>query len=348
MFKQSMLRLFLTLTISSLAYSALAFDTLNIDLSKRWQTYEGGVYRKFSGEGNAVHFTVEVSDEGILEIFGKRKISVLLNNRLVSMNGNKIKWAIDSLRMSNSLPLRISIYSSSGADNIISRILTVHSDKYVKDGTSSFRHIILLLSFALVLFLLILIRAYPQSVRDYFNFFKLFSVRATDDGAVTVRATSINNVLINIFCTVLIAFNILILMFGGKDAGGNGYMFNFFSAAVIILGLLTAKIIIVISAAWFFRLTVFAPGQFYNFIRLLLVGFGLHSAWLLSSFMLGLESNFAVWSLGYFLAIYLSVFLTSTFFKLTTVGGFTGFHLFSYLCASEIIPLLILLNVFFF
>jgi hypothetical protein len=28
-------------------------------------------------------------------------------------------------------------------------------------------------------------------------------------------------------------------------------------------------------------------------------------------------------------------------------GGFTVFHLFSYLCASEIIPLIILLNVYF-
>lgn len=348
MFKQSMLRLFLTLTISSLAYSALAFDTLNIDLSKRWQTYEGGVYRKFSGEGNAVHFTVEVSDEGILEIFGKRKISVLLNNRLVNVNGNKIKWAIDSLRKSNSLPLRISIYSPSGADKITSRILTVQSDKYVKKGTNSFNHTIKLLSFALVLFLLILIRAYPQSVRDYFNFFKLFSVRATAEGAVTVRATSMNNALINIFCTVLVAFNILILMFGGKDAGVADYMVKFFFVSVIIFGLLTAKIIIVISAAFFFRLTEFAPGQFYNFIRLLLLCFGLHSAWLLIGFMFGWKYSLTVFSLGYFLVIFLSAFLMSTYMKLTARGGFTSFHLFSYLCASEIIPLLILLNVFFF
>jgi hypothetical protein len=44
----------------------------------------------------------------------------------------------------------------------------------------------------------------------------------------------------------------------------------------------------------------------------------------------------------------MGVYLVITFLRLINRGGFTVFHLFSYLCVSEIFPMLLLLKIYYF
>jgi hypothetical protein len=61
------------------------------------------------------------------------------------------------------------------------------------------------------------------------------------------------------------------------------------------------------------------------------------------------NADWAAWLnvLSYFLIGMSLIFVVITFLKLLARGGFTVFHLFSYLCASEIVPLIVLLNIYF-
>ena len=115
----------------------------------------------------------------------------------------------------------------------------------------------------------------------------------------------------------------------------------------LVFGVLMAKIFLLGLLAGIFKLTDFGPAQFHNYVRLLLVSFIFCSTFLLILVMFDLQ--FSAWfsRLSYCIVGMSIVFVGITFLKLMARGGFTVFHLFSYLCASEIIPLIILLNVYF-
>jgi len=334
-----------------LATHGYGYDTLFSDLSNTWQVYEGKTYRKFEGKGNAIHFILGNDAKGTLEIKGESYFSVFFNDKLYKKGVGKIEWDIENLKRTHPFPLRVSIYSSRGVSGLSTRLINIGEESNTRKGNYSFRNGIIVSSLILLIALVALIRNNPQATLEYFNVLKVFSVRNSDEGVVTIRVTSANNAFLYFFCSALVAFNLLIYFNNDKLFSKDFSVLSFFIelslSTVIVFGILLSKIIIIRMVARLFRLSEFAPGQFYNFVRLLLIGFSFTSIVLLTTYMLGVHYEGWLTALAFIIVFMLAGFLTATFIKLNNRGGFTVFHLFSYLCASEIFPLVILLNVFF-
>jgi hypothetical protein len=87
--------------------------------------------------------------------------------------------------------------------------------------------------------------------------------------------------------------------------------------------------------------------HFFNWVRLLLVMFGAATAII---FMYFISRGDHPYLFVVFLSVVagtLLVWIVMAFFKLSGRSGHSMFHLFSYLCATEIIPLLITVKVLF-
>jgi Domain of unknown function (DUF4271) len=338
-----------------LAVCAFANDTIRVDLSERWEDYGDGRFVQHNnnskGQNDVIHLTLLPGDSGILEVKADHSFSVFLGKRLLLKDSKKLQWQMDSLRENMSLPARFAFYSKGGVSGLATRLIQTAEFQNVKFDGSAFRQTIIIVSFALVFFLLLLHRAYPLATRDYFNIIKLFSARQVDEGTLTLRVTSANNVLIYLFCSLLTALSMFIYFSRGGGLIGSlpqgGYLLQMAVLAVIVFVLLILKMVIIGVVSRIFRLAEFAPGQFYNFVRLLLIGFGFSFVAMVLNFMIGCRDDVLLSILSYSMMVMLVVFFGSTFLKLSASGGFTRFHLFSYLCASEIIPMLILLNLFF-
>jgi hypothetical protein len=117
--------------------------------------------------------------------------------------------------------------------------------------------------------------------------------------------------------------------------------------SVIILGVFFVKILLIFSLTRLFGLKGLARIHFFNWVRLLLIVFGASSIILFIYFILrGQSPDFFI----VFLTLVVGTLVSWIFIVFLKLNGKTEhsmFHLFSYICATEIIPLLITIKVLF-
>ena len=279
-------------------------------------------------------------------------ITVYLNNKLAAKGAKEINWAVDSLIRIYSAPLKVSVFGEFGLKHLKTSLVKKGDDRYNKRQQSAEPNAITVVAILLLGFWIALLRSNPQATLEYINFIKVFSIRSSEEGSTVMRITSANNIFYYVFCSLVTAIGLyLITDFNPSLAVGvseaPAYL-NIFLFALYVFLFLFVELALLIFATSIFGLSDFAPGQFYNLIRCLLGGFGFALIFLLIIFMIGSGWQLWVTSIRFFLLGLFLIYISTTFLKLIAKGGFTVLHLFSYLCVSEIIPLLIVIKIFFF
>lgn len=332
------------------AGQAAGFDLVNTDLSGRWKEYQNESWLPFSGNKKALHFNLNTTDQGTLSIASADEFYVFINNNLAGAHGKGIKWSLDSLKSIYVFPITISVFSKKGMKNLSTSLLGQESGNGIRITQNPFVNAITILAFLLVGVFIFLFFSNGPVMLEYFNFIKIFSIRSTDESALVQRITSFNNVFIYAFLSVLIALNLVAT--GGsqfRDYSESGWieiLINTLRLSAVILFILLLKIVLINVSAGFFGLNEAAPNQFFNFVRLLLACFVFSSIFQLLVFISGGEYEYWQSVIRAILAITLLLYLVAAFLKLMSKGGFTVFHLFSYICISEIFPAILLLNIF--
>jgi hypothetical protein len=220
-----------------------------------------------------------------------------------------------------------------------------------------FRDYSIMASAVLLLFFLVLFRTNPQLTFDYFSFAKIFSVQERNENLLASRITSSENLLFYGFCAMLTGFLLSgVLYFAGSHfhlgkfygiTSLGGAFSVWLKLSLFVLLLLASKLIIVLTFSSLFSFRETVSFQFFNFLR----------------FVLFTAVVMAILSLLYFIfkggqplfyerliIIALGLLSVGSFMvliKLMARASFSFFHLFSYLCASEIIPLVIIIKIFF-
>jgi hypothetical protein len=116
---------------------------------------------------------------------------------------------------------------------------------------------------------------------------------------------------------------------------------------LVIVGVFLIKIIIIFSLTRLFGLRGLARIHYFNWVRLLLIVFGAASVIIFIYFISrGLSPGFFE-VLLYLVIGVLVAWTLIVFLKLNNKSEHSMFHLFSYICATEIIPLLITIKVLF-
>jgi len=124
------------------------------------------------------------------------------------------------------------------------------------------------------------------------------------------------------------------------------YLWQWLFLALEILGALMAKLAFIASIALLFGWRDITGVQFFNFIRVLILSLALIAIVSLFCFSFGIYVNyFSLLKAGCILLLMGTGLL---YFKLQARATFHSFHLFSYLCATEIFPLMILVKVLLF
>ena len=208
-------------------------------------------------------------------------------------------------------------------------------DKRVGYGYNNFINIVF------VIFLIVFSVVKVSLGRDIVDFFKLgfmFSSRNRDENIFRNRLMSPPTLAFIIIYSLIISFLILVVQEEKYISESLGYLIgNWLLWTLALIVLLFLKSGLIRLFLYIFNISKVFPFHFYNYLRisvvLLMVTalFALLLSWTIPFYN---SKNFIVYALifGAFLRT-LFVFL-----KLNSEVGYKNFHLFSYLCATELLP----------
>jgi hypothetical protein len=211
-------------------------------------------------------------------------------------------------------------------------------------GTSS----IIILFLVVFTFFALLLNAYPKDFREFFNVSSVFLSRLFDEDLYKSRFLTTSQLLFLLAHATMIAFIVMVFF----QQTGTALPINFMhigdtlltwlllSAAVFILIILKLVLISLISELFDFREVVNV--YFFDFIKLSFFFYGLLFLLVVVMVLTGRPWPPHMAQLLYFLALGFSLLRFAVlYFKLISKVPVHYLHLFSYLCTTELLPVLL-------
>jgi hypothetical protein len=330
------------------------------DLQSHWKVLREGKFVDFdNGHEETIFLTInfDKSSGRYLEIQSQKEFYLFVNSCLVA-KAKHLMFQADSLKRMAHGHAFISVHQPGGIDQLTTKWM-LYQEIGAYDNperpSRSFNNFILLAVAMLVIFFTGLLQSNPQLTTDYLNFTKLFTFKRRDDSQFVLRITSSVNLLFYFFCSLLMSLALITavhfsermsLSFAATFAKVGGY-FGLWAIITLVIGaMLMLKLILASTTSLLFGWRDTAGFQFFNFIRGLVVALLLIGIISILAFSLSISVDY------YFLVKCFFVMLATNailmFFKLLNRESAGTFHLFSYLCATEFLPLFILIKVFLF
>ena len=330
------------------------------DLKTQWKIVGDGKMQTYDDRSvKTIHFKTDLTKRGEshLQIQSKAVFYLFINSSLIA-KGHYFKLSADSLNKVYGKSIFVSIHQRQGITDL-STLWVMYQVKSQFHNpirpSKSFQNFVLLSSLLLIILFTGLLQSNPQLTLDYLNFIKLFSFKHRDDSQFVLRVTSSVNLLFYFFCSLLTSLAILIAINNSQELSisislkpnsTGEYMGQWLLISLLIAGLLMLKLGLASTLSMLFDWRDTAGFQFFNFVRVLVISLILIGVISIFCFSLNINLNY------YFLVKCFCVMLSAgaglMFFKLLNRESASPFHLFSYLCATEIFPLVILIKVFLF
>lgn len=359
----------LFLYIHSGVFAQEKFTTVR-DLRSDWMTYEDGAYKPvaaipFSGL-NTIYFEMDPGayKGSLLLLSSDRPFFVFVNGKIRAEYQGKVLLNIDSLAgAGRSASYHIGIHQRDiNERDLRTEIIALRPPRAVEDGTAAkpyfyLRDFVVIAGLVIILLFLLVVRLHPKLASDYFSIARIFSSRDVDDGQVNSRLTNSSNIQFYVLTSLVCGLYLLIIMnnlppeyslpLRFRASGFWMIAWQWVKISALIFFALLLKLLIIFFVTRLFGLHGLARYHFFNWIRLLLVIFGGATILLFMYFISrGDRPDIFVFFLS-LMVFTLIAWTVLAFLKLTGKTGHSMFHLFSYLCATEIIPLLITAKVLF-
>jgi Domain of unknown function (DUF4271) len=361
----------LILSITSLVYLLAVVHTCaqsgeirTLDLKDEWMVWQDNRYKKWEGEDvKAIYFTLDAIrfQGGTMEVTSRQSISIFINQMLiVTRQDGPLRLSVDSLAKRYSTPLTVSIFSESGIRtlrvHVIEQLSTAPGpdESFYTRKSNYFLDFSLSASLLLLIYLVFLFSTNARQTLDYLNVFRVFSFQEREENLPT-RITSRINILFYVFCCLFCSLTLLVTFYLGAELIPLSHAFPIRSTAEgflqwiklsgFIALILFVKLVIVALMAVLFNSREWTAVQHFQFVRALFLASGLVACICVLNFV------FEGRNPGLYLALLkvgaglLVLSAGIVFLKLLGLTRSHFFHLFSYLCASEIIPLVILLKL---
>jgi Domain of unknown function (DUF4271) len=359
-----------TFTLLLLAFCTASFAQNRVaiyDLSKDWQVLESGTYVSYAdrnSSANTVYFTLDADKfrSYELEIEGARNFSVWINGKLIRQSkAGKERFNIDSLEAIYQTPMTVGVFADRGLSKLRSSVVTFSSvpagDEDALRPVNYIRDFSVLAIFILCSGFLILLRFNRRMLFDYFDFTRLFSLQERDDSLVAGRITSRFSMLIYFYLSAWCAFLFLVtvqhvpynwIIVGDFQVGSVSNAFVHWGKLTLIIGVaLFIKVSLVLALSIVFRLREGGSIQVLNYFRLVSFLLMIVSVILIFYFVLTTKSPQYYQNLILLSAWIMAGWALLIFLKLLNKSPYSVFHLFSYLCASEFFPIIILYKSLF-
>lgn len=294
-----------------------------------------------------------------IEIKGATPFSVYLNYQLIVFGTKTISINIDSLRQHIAPPWLFSVYQAKRLSwlqtEITSPINQVSDLNNNLRPSSDYLNFSILAFLVLCIFFVALLRTNPRLTFDYLNFVRLFSIQEREDTLLNSRISASVNMLYYIFCSLLTGFILLTIFHFGAELIAVAKYFTIHSVlhgfwqwlklSLLIMLALMSKLILLSALSQMFDFREALGPQFYNFVRLTFFICTIAGLVCLCYFVFKIQSPKAYTFLLKAIILMLIFWVLMIGLKLLRRSSFRFFHLFSYLCASELIPIVILVKV---
>lgn len=364
-----MLRRFLLMLLWMMALQAAGQPQYQVtDLKPGWLVYEDSsytAYAKRQGERpNTIYFWLEESAPGTsLLIRGRAPFDVFVNGQLAATGARLLNMNADSLaRVFASSRMLVAIHqvplNPEGIGTELRRQLpaTAQFDPGLLGG-GGFKDFVIIGMLVLTIMLLVVARLNPKLATDYLAVRRILSSRETDDVRVASRITSSTNILFYVYSSLMLAYYLMVIFhfiasqytvalpFVATTFGDN--LLQWIELSSLLLAVMLIKIVLVFGLSYLFGMREVAGIHFFNWVRLLVVVFGTLTVILFTYCIThGQNEDFLIFMLK-LLAWILGGWMILIFLKLRGKTDHSMFHLFSYICATEVIPFLITLKVLY-
>ncbi|MCA6078325.1 DUF4271 domain-containing protein [Fulvivirga sedimenti] len=349
-------------------------DTMKIkDLSAEWRmrSSRDGIIPLINIEsfsGNSLFIPIPLSEYrgNLLRLYSAEEVSIFQGDKLLMLFQGE-KWMdVDSLRevygdsvIYTLYNRRLNPYSISTEIYRITDVQTsrmIRSDQVIIDAKekSDIRNVLIFTILLILAFATVLYYYYPRMVRDFFRLTRAVSLRELDENLMKTRPLSLVNLFFYLLESMLAAWVLFVLVqysdfyyrfnFMHFEGFGRG-LFIWARLALVIFGLLMLKYLLVRSFKALFHISGFLNSHFYNYIRI-----GLLFYTVLALFLFAAIFTMHIVDPSFYRGLMITVLIlfglraVLIYFKLMNESSHTILHLFSYLCATELIPLVIVLS----
>jgi hypothetical protein len=362
---RSLFVLFFFYTSAVLAQQKLE---VKADLQSEWLVFKDNQYVKAEqpvpASAKTIYLKIDAGQyrHGYLEISSGGSFHLFINGKLMNVYKGTATIDLDSISSRVNNDLLFAIYGSELTQRSLKTYITVPvsattSSPDILRPDTAFRDFVILSGLVVIILFVVMIRMHPKLASDYFSVTKIFTLREGDEGLSTARITGSSNILFYIFCSLLIGLYLLMILYHLPDhftlplnfkATTFGLMFWYWiKLSSIILALLFTKILLTYSLSNLFGMKGIAGTHFQNWVRLTLLVVSALSL-ILFVYYISRGQNADVY-IGFMTALIIVLIgcIIIAFLKLNSKTEHSMFHLFSYICATEIIPLLITIKVLF-
>lgn len=338
-------------------------QTLSVvkDLKAEKLKFENDEYVRAGAEEalQTSYFLIEaLTYEGnYIQIEATKDFTLFVNGQLAASSRNEGKYSIDSLRQQFASPrLQIGVYFPGSTNDfqakIVSQSIRRSTNGIVPKPGSSFRDFSVIAILTLLTLFISLLQLNPKLTSEYFSLTKIFSLRETDDGQIYTRITSSSNILFYIFSSLMAGFSLtLIFEFtrggDGRLVSGTFWMsvYEWIRISFVVLSFFFIKIVLIYSLSRLFGIKGAGRIHFFYWIRVLLVVASILTIILFLYFISRGQNATMYQVMLWIITIVLSSMMVLVFLKLIRRSECSIFHLFSYICATEIIPFLITIKL---
>ena len=219
---------------------------------------------------------------------------------------------------------------------------------------SNFTEFFTISSLILLTIIAILINRFPKESKEYSAITYSLSFQNREESLITIRPLNRNNLLFIGLDALLIGFLISSLKVLSPQhlemnllrGAPSSYYLDWLEISFVIFLLLIGKYILISVFNRLYHLGEFRFIQFYNSLRYSIWVFLLAFIILVLSYLSFRQPYLHIYSFMINMVVFLlAIRLFILFIKLMNYSDYRNFHLFSYLCATEIIPFLVLYNI---
>jgi hypothetical protein len=339
------------------------------DLQREWKVFRNNTYEPFQkvDKARSVFFSVEASkfSDSYLLIESFAPFTIFINGQLAESSEGSLRLKIDSLNnIFHGSVWQVSIFQEKIKAGSLKTLI---ESKVPQDALaiemlplriSSFRDFAIIGVLILMIVLIVITQLNPKLASDYFSVAKIFSVREGEEPQTYSRITSSINILFYVYSSLMLAYYLMIIFHFLPSQYRAAMVFqsstfweavmHWLQLSLIVLALFFVKIVLIYGLSFIFGMGQIGGFHFFNWVRLLLGVFGVLSIVVFLYFIThGQREGFYFFFLST-MAWVLASWIVLIVLKLWRQIDRSLFHLFSYICATELIPFLITLKVLYY
>ncbi len=355
---------FITALFLVLAFSVSGqFAVVKNDLKNEWLIHSGQQFSLQAGRPAAtIYFTVELDKFAgdYLLISSSKSFSVFLNGKLVLDDVDRVKLSVDSLArvLETRVPL-IAVHQEPLIETGLTTQMIAEvgipaelDEGILKVEDSTMKDFMIAATLLVFLFLIVIFRTNPNLTSDYFSLSTFFSLRESDDHPMFNRIGNTTNILAYIFVSLVTSLLLIQVPFESdvfiKASPGNGFLdwtIDWLAGGALILAGLFLKALLIFVVCLLFNWRGLSGFHFFTFVRFLLLVFGVLQIGMVIQFFSTGSTYFTRQPAVDVVHYVLLSWVAFAFLKLMNKTSTSVIHLFLYLCATELIPFLIIIKV---